>query len=92
MRKVWGGVKASAKPGGKFILAFGAVTFAWIVIETLIREAFVEETKYLKTKDGKCHVDRNATVSHATTAVASGSFFAGVLTMLIGKWYTKRKE
>ena len=87
-----GGKTASQKPGGKFILAFGAVTFAWIVIETLIRDAFVEEAKCMKDKKGKCHVDRNGTVSHTTTAMASGCFFAGVLAMLIGKWYRREED
>jgi hypothetical protein len=81
-----GGAEATQKPGGKFILAFGAVTYAWIVVETLVRDAVVEETKCL-SKEGKCYVDRNATVSQSTTALASGSFFAGVLAMVVGKWY-----
>lgn len=85
-----GGAQAYQRPGGKFILAFGAVTFAWIVIETLIRDAVVEETKCERSKEGKCKVNRSSTVSHTTTAMASGCFFAGVLAMLVGKWYSPK--
>ena len=91
-----GGAKALQRPGGKFILAFGSVTYAWIVIETMIREAFVEETKCVRVKKGKdkgkCRVDRNQTVSHDTTAIASASFFFGVLAMLVGKWFGDKNQ